>query len=95
MYPGRSTRLSEETLASAATIAPKADLVKLTGNTTIATITPPFIGFSGILCLAPTGAAVSTTTTGNIAAAVAMAQNRVTVLVYSKLDDKWYPGAIS
>jgi len=96
MIPGTTTKLSEETIASAAAISPRADLVKLTGTTTIANIFGQFGGgFSGILMLVPLDGTVATTTTGNIAVNVSMAQNRVTVLVYSKLQNAWYPGAIS
>lgn len=96
MIPGSTTKLTEETIASTTTISPKTDLVKLTGNTTIATIIPSFGGgFSGIVCLVPTDAAISTTTSGNIAAAVAMTQNQVNVLVYSRKTGKWYPSAVS
>lgn len=96
MIPGTTTKLSEETLASAATIEPKSDLVKLTGTTDLATIKPSFGGgFSGILFIVPLDGTVTTTTTGNIPVAVVMPQNRVTVLVYSKKENKFYPGAIS
>jgi hypothetical protein len=96
MIPGTTSKISEETIASAATISPKKDLVRLTGTTAIATIRPPYTGFSGILMLVPTNAAgVATLTSGNISVAVTMPQNRVTVLVYSKTGNTWYPGAIS
>ena len=96
MIPGLTTKLSEEVIASAATIAPKTDLVRVTGTTNIATITPAFGGgFSGILFVVPTDGTVNTVTTGNILVAVAMPINRVTALVYSKVANKWYPGAIS
>ena len=96
MFPGLSTKISEESLASAASISPTKDLVRLTGNTTLATIVPPLQGgFSSVIFVVPVDAAVSTTTTDNIAAAVAMPQSRITVLTYSKVTGKWYPGAIS
>lgn len=96
MFPGLTTKLSEEEVASAATISAKADLVKVTGSTAIATINPHFGGgFSGIIVIVPVDGAVATLTTGNIAVAVSMPQNRATVLVYSKINDTWYPGAIS
>lgn len=95
MIPGITSKLSEETLASAATISPKTDLVKLTGSTAVATIRPPYGGFSGILVLVPTAGTLGLLTTGNIAIAVTMPQNRATVLVYSKSAGVWYPGAIS
>lgn len=96
MIPGLTTKLSEETLASAASISPTKDLVKITGTTQIATINPAFGGgFSGILVLVPVDGNVDLLTTGNIAVAVTAVENRATVLVYSKADDMWYPGAIS
>jgi len=96
MFPGLTTKLSEEVLASDTTISPTKDLVRLTGTTSIATILPHYGGgFSGVLFLVPTGGNVATVTTGNINAAVTMVDERVTVLVYSKTADKWYPGAIS
>jgi hypothetical protein len=96
MIPGTTTKLSEETITSAATISPKTDLVKLSGTTSIATIRPAFGGgFSGILVIVPTGGAVATLTTGNISLGVTMPDLRATVLVYSKINNTWYPGAIS
>jgi hypothetical protein len=96
MFPGLTTKLSEETVASAASINVKADIVKLTGTTAIATIIPNFGGgFSGIIVVVPTGGAVATLTTGNISLAVTMPDERATVLVYSKENNLWYPGAIS
>jgi len=96
MIPGLTTKLSEEVIASAATIYPKTDLVRVTGTTNIATITPAFGGgFSGILFVVPVDGTVNTVTTGNILVAVAMPVNRATLLVYSKVANKWYPGAIS
>lgn len=96
MIPGITTKLSEELIVTAATITPKSDLVRLSGTTTITTISPNFGGgFSGILFLIPTTGSVAVTTVGNIQKAATMPQDQVTVLVYSKLAGKWYPGAIS
>lgn len=96
MFPGTTTKISEEVVASAASISVKADLCKLTGSTALATITPNFGGgFSGICILVPTDGTLGLLTTGNIAIAVTMPQNRATILVYSKEEDVWYPGAIS
>jgi hypothetical protein len=96
MIPGLTTKLSESVVASAASIDPKTDLIRVSGSTSIATIIPHFGGgFSGILIIVPTDGTVATLTTGNIAVAVSMAVSRATVLVYSKAADKWYPGAIS
>ncbi len=96
MFPGLTTKLSEEVIASAATISPKTDLVHLTGSTALANIVPQYGGgFSGILVLVPVDGTLGLLTTGNIAIAVTMPLNRATVLVYSKLTNVWYPGAIS
>lgn len=96
MIPGSTTKISESTLASATAIDPKTDLVRITGSTAIATINPNFGGgFSGIIILVPVDGTVATTTAGNISIVVTMPQNRATVLVYSKTDNKFHPGAIS
>lgn len=96
MFPGTTTKISETVMASAATIDAKTDLIRLTGSTAVATIHPNFGGgFSGILILVPTDGTLGLLTTGNIAVAVTMAQNRATLLAYSKVAGVWYPGAIS
>ncbi len=96
MIPGITSKLSEKVIASAATIEADKDLIRLTGSTALATINPHFGGgFSGIVVLVPTDGTLGLLTTGNIAIAVTMAQNRATVLVYSKAAAVWYPGAIS
>lgn len=95
MFPGLTTRLSEQTVASTTSITVSSDLVRITGSTAIATIIPKYDGFSGICILVPTDGTLGLLTTGNIAIAVTMAQNRTTVLVYSKAAGVWYPGAIS
>ncbi len=96
MFPGITTKLSEELLLTAATITPRADLVKLSGATSIATISGQFGGgFSGIMIIVPTTDNVALLTTGNISVAVTMPVGRATVLVFSKVNNVWYPGAIS
>lgn len=96
MLPGITTKLSETSVASTTTIVQKADLIRVTGSTAIATIRPNFGGgFSGICILVPTDGTVGLLTTGNIAIAVTMAQGRATMLVFSKEEQTWYPGAIS
>ncbi len=95
MFPGITTKASETTIASAATIRPKADIVQLTGSTAIATIDPPFGGSPGVLILVPKDGTLGLLTTGNIAIAVTMPQNRATFLAYSAKNNVWYPGAIS
>lgn len=96
MIPGLMSRLSEVTVASTTTVVIKGDLVRVTGTTSIATITPPGQGgFSTVIFVVPVDGTVATTTAGNIMKAVSMVQNQVCVFVYSKKDSKWYPGAIS
>ena len=95
MLAGITSKASEQTLASAATIVPSADIVKLTGSTAVATIVPPFGGSGGHIVLVPLDGTLGLLTTGNIAIAVTMAQSRATVLMYSASANVWYPGAIS
>lgn len=96
MIPGTTTKLSEKTVASAATLQVDKDMILLTGTTAIETLVPHFGGgFSGIVIIVPTEGDVATVTTGNISIAVTMADMRATVLTYSKQTDTWYPGAIS
>ena len=96
MIPGITSKLSETVVASTTSITQKSDLINLTGSTAIATINPNFGGgFSGICVLVPKDGTLGLVTTGNIAIAVTMPQNRATVLVYSKKYGVWYPGAIS
>ena len=66
MIPGTTSKLSETTLASAATISPKTDVVKYR-NYYINTIIPAFGGgFGGFVILIPVDGAVTLGTTGNI-----------------------------
>lgn len=96
MIPGSTSKLSEAVVASANTIYPKNDLILVSGTTAISTIVPAFGGgFSGILFLVPIDGNVATTTTGNVGVAVTMLQNKVTTLVYSKKNSKWYTHALS
>ena len=95
MIAGTISKLSDSVIASAATIAPVTDMVRVTGTTGIATIVPPLGGHNSILVLVPVDGGVGLLTTGNITVAVTMAQNRATVLVYNATTGVWYPGAIS
>ena len=90
MIPGTTSKLSESTLASAASISPKTDIVLVTGSTQINTIIPSFGGgFSGFVILIPTAGAVTLGTSGNINVGIAMAQNRAVWLVYVRSLGKW------
>ena len=96
MIPGTTSKISESVIASAATIYPKTDLIRVSGTTSVSTIVPPYSGFSGILLVVATDAAgFATLTTGNIALAVSLTTSKVVAFVYSKLAGAWYPGAIS
>jgi hypothetical protein len=98
MIPGLTSKLSEEVVASAATITAKTDLIRLTGNTQVDTIRPNLGGgFSGILFIVPVDNTVVVSTTGNVAGAgsVTLLQNKVTCLVFSKGTGKWYTHALS
>jgi len=92
MIPGLTSKMSESTVASAAQIDAKTDIVLVTGTTAVNTIRPYFGGgqFSGLLVLIPTNAAgVTLGTSGNILVGVAAAQNRAVFLVYVKSLAKW------
>lgn len=97
MFPGSSTKLSESTLASATSIAPKTDLVNLTGSTQVETIVPPLSGGrnAGILFVVPKDGTLVFGTSGNILIGATVAQNRVCTFVWSQANLKWSMGAIS
>jgi hypothetical protein len=90
MIPGITTKLSESTLASATSISPKTDIVKVTGSTTINTIVPTFGGgFGGFVILIPTDGAITIGTSGNILVGLAAAQNRALMLIFVRSLGKW------
>lgn len=100
MFPGLTTKISEEALALTTVINPTKDLVHVTSTastTVVATINPHFGGgFSGIMVLVNrSGGNITTVTTGNILTAVTVGQNIATVFVFSKLVGKWIPGALA
>ena len=91
MIPGSVSKLSETTVASAATIRATADVVKVTGSTTVNNIIPGLgPGQSQFLILIPTDGAVTLGTSGNINVGIAMAQNRAVFLVFLRSTAKWY-----
>lgn len=97
MIPGLMSKASETTVASTTTVTFKSDIVKVTGTTSIATITAPPRqgGFGTVVYVVPIDGTVATVTTGNIAKAVSMVQSQVCVFVFIKSTGLWYPGAIS
>jgi hypothetical protein len=96
MIPGITTKLSERPVTAAASLDANVDLLRVTGTTSLATLVAHAGGgFSQVLFVVPLTGNTATLTTGNIAKAVTMVSNQVTVFVYSKLAGVWYPGAIS
>lgn len=78
------------TIASAATIAPTHKCHIVSGTEEIATITPPYTNFAGVIYLVASGA-WTTATSGNIAKAITAVANAVVPLVYNPKTSKWYP----
>ena len=97
MFPGQSSKTTEEVVASAATITVKADLVRISGSTQIETILSSlFLGKGGVIVfLTPTDGAVVLGTSGNILVGQSMAQNRLYCLIYSAVAGKWYVHAVA
>ena len=90
MIPGTTSKLSESTVASAASISAKTDIVKVTGSTQINTIIPNFGGgFGGFLVLVPTDGAVTLGASGNILVGIAAAQSRAVFMVFVRSLGKW------
>jgi hypothetical protein len=90
MIPGTVSKLSETTVASAASIEANADVVKVTGSTQINTIQPGLgPGQSQFLVLVPIDGAITLGTTGNILVGIAAAQNRAVFLVFVRSMNKW------
>lgn len=97
MIPGYgSSRLREESVASAATITVKADLVRITGTTQVDTILSPMsVGRDGFLIFVYTnGAGVTLSAAGNIAVSQALVTNRLYAYVFSNLAAKWIPHGV-
>lgn len=97
MIPGYgSSRLKEESVASAATITVKADLIRITGTTQIDNIfTPLNVGRDAYLIFVYTnGAGVTISAAGNVAVAQALVTNRLYVYVFSTLAGKWIPHGV-
>lgn len=94
MIPGHgSSRLKEESIASAATITLKADLVRITGTTQVDNMLSPVnMGRDGLLVFVYTnGAGVTLSAAGNIAVSQALVTNRLYAYVWSSLANKWLP----
>lgn len=97
MIPGYgSSRLKEESVASAATIQVKADLVRITGTTQVDNIRHPFIqSLQGLLIFVYTnGAGVTLSAAGNIAVSQALVTNRLYAYCWSPVAQKWIPHGV-
>ena len=91
MIPGSVSKMSESTVASAATVTAKSDILYLTGNVQVNTINPGLGNQqSQFLVLVPTTAGgVTLGTSGNILVGIAAAVNRAVFMVWSKQLQKW------
>lgn len=97
MIPGYgSSRLKEESVASAATIRVTSDLVRITGVTQVDNILHPLqAGANSLLLFVYTnGAGVTLSAAGNIAVSQALATNRLYAYVWSDLAQKWIPHGV-
>lgn len=93
MIPGSISKLREDIVASAATITAKADIVTLTGTTTVNTINPGLGTAVGQhLILVTAGAGVVLGTSGNILVGATVTTNRALYLIWVKSLQKWVLG---
>jgi hypothetical protein len=93
MYPGSVTRLTEKTKASADAIDADADVILLTGTTTINTITPKTNAFAKaatVVYLIALDGSITLGTSGNIAVGGTILQNRYAQLIYSPTTGDWH-----
>lgn len=90
MIPGRTSKLAESTVASAASIDAKTDVILVTGSTQVNTIIPNFGGgFGGLLILVPVSGSLVLGTSGNILVGITALQNRAVYMNYVKSLGKW------
>lgn len=89
--PGIIGKNREETIASTTTIAPKAEVVRVTGTEAIATITAPLGGQFPLRIVLIPAAAFTTVTTGNIALASTAVASKALHMTYVPSLSKWYP----
>jgi hypothetical protein len=79
------------TLASAATIAPTCFLTFVTGTVGVGTITPPIAGAHLLAFIFTNGSPGATITTGNIILATTVVQNKMLLMAYDPVSNKYYP----
>jgi hypothetical protein len=93
---GNAVEADVGVIASAATIAPLKDVTRITGNTTIDTITRPDAYFTGPIWLYNTDASVGTiSTSGNVAVGVTLTRYKLFGFIYDPVTSKWYPTNVS
>ena len=89
-------RAAIQVIASAATIAPTGRFVRITGNVTINTITPPDPYFNGPLYIFNTDSSVGATgTSGNVQEAITFTRYRIFTLIYDPSTAKWYTNGVA
>ncbi len=97
MFPGFTTKVSEEGISLTTTITPKKDVVIVSSTATttvVATIAPPYGGFGGILFLINrSGADLTTVTTGNILTAATIPVDVAVPFIFSKSLGKYVVGS--
>lgn len=94
-YPGAFSKSGETTIASATTIAPVSDVVRVTGTTAIVNITVPKVtGPATYLYVIPAGI-FTWTAGGNIGLAGTAVVGKLIVFVYLKSTGKWYPSVVA
>lgn len=76
------------TITAAATIAPNTFITVLTGNTPVATITPPVTG-QHMLCIVP-GTTTGFTTGGNVSGGTTTVSGRAYLFVYNPNTTTYY-----
>ena len=76
------------TITAAATIAPTTFVTCLTGNTAVATITPPITG-AHMLCIMP-ATTTGFTTGGNVSGATTTVASRYYLFVYNPISGYYY-----
>lgn len=93
---GSVGRAAIEVIASGDSITPHGCFVRITGNTTINTISLPEPYFTGPLYIFNTDSSVGATgTSGNIALATTLTRYKVFTMLYDVATTKWYPSATS
>lgn|SRR6185295_17066792 len=79
------------TIASASTIAPSTFLTFLSGTVPPVTITPPATGATLLAFVGTSATPPVTATTGNIAIATTIVQNKMLLMCWDPSTNKWYP----